>query len=392
MQAANEPSVETLLQLSTQENAHAHRNHDESGSIRSNQRNGNGGRRTAVATRIAQATHNSTEDAHTQKSHTSHQLSPLTSEHRVHTQEPEPESTTPNNTAAQARMQKEALEQLVIIITPNSEDNCYLFGRRDTGDMQIRHHNAKQISDQIFSYEALPREAGDPPMPETVAPYDITGSRDYRHTQFTSRQAQRIQQLERGERTLIAWQRHTLDRVKYEEGPDGLHIALVRARAALHCARHRILPYYLMSGVRVKNMQYRGYQFDSTKGYPGEGHTADKAQPDQTGAGSQRPISRCPDGHPTTAPGRSQGSGATQIGRRVITCPHCHRDYTQKCAAHLLPGADREAKWVSKRKQKAPVATPVLVLLSLIHFPRYRNELQPIHYGPTRGLPVYRPI
>ena len=31
-------------------------------------------------------------------------------------------------------------------------------------------------------------------------------------------------------------------------------------------------------------------------------------------------------------------------------------------------------------------------LLSLIHFPMYRNELQPIHYWPTRGLPVYRPI
>ena len=80
----------------------------------------------------------------------------------------------PLSQAAQARMQKEALVQLVIVIKPNPEDQCYLFGRRDTGDMQLRHHNAKQISDQIFSYEALPEDAGQPPMPETVAPYDVT--------------------------------------------------------------------------------------------------------------------------------------------------------------------------------------------------------------------------
>ena len=38
----------------------------------------------------------------------------------------------PLSQAAQARMQKEALVQLVIVIKPNPDDQCYLFGRRRT--------------------------------------------------------------------------------------------------------------------------------------------------------------------------------------------------------------------------------------------------------------------
>ena len=58
----------------------------------------------------------------------------------------------PLSQAAVARMQKERLEQLVIIVRPAADDNSYLFGRED--DAQLRQQNAKQISDQIFSYEA----------------------------------------------------------------------------------------------------------------------------------------------------------------------------------------------------------------------------------------------
>ena len=205
-----------------------------------------------------------------------------------------------------------------------------------------------------------------------------TCSTSYREQQYICRQEERIAQVSSGERTLIAWQTHVDDHAKYEEGPDGIRIALVRARAALYCARRRIPPYYLKNTqtkhthhtrIQPKHAvhSYVGREFDSTMGYPGEGPPPNKiaGSCDVTQPAGRRPISWCPDLHPTTIPGRSQGSGATQIGRRVITCPTCHKQYTQRCAANLptcdIPTDNREARWVSKRKAKQPTTTPHVV-------------------------------
>ena len=80
----------------------------------------------------------------------------------------------PLSQASRARMETERLEQLIIIIRPSATaaDNSYLFGRED--DQQLRQQNARQISDAIFSFSAWGEDAGMPPLPETVAPYDLT--------------------------------------------------------------------------------------------------------------------------------------------------------------------------------------------------------------------------
>ena len=84
------------------------------------------------------------------------------------------EQDEPASQAAVERMKSERLEQVVIIIRTQDSPNhtSYLYGFED--DMMVRQHNARAISDAIFSYQALPIDQGRPPLPENVAPYSIT--------------------------------------------------------------------------------------------------------------------------------------------------------------------------------------------------------------------------